>query len=125
MLLARGANEEGNTILTGWWSRWAYMLMPNGTVVDITIAGRDTIDVGVSHAYVRHMSPDTVIDITSRKPVLLLLRHDHPDFQTIAQQVHLERLPLPQYLDAYTITDSTFSFHWAGRTFRKRAYVKP
>ncbi len=128
-LEANHGNDSGEVMLASWWYRWSYLLLPNATIYDLELnpdhpgsldAPNDSLWVGRSHSIYRvflDQPGDSVIRFRSSHPVLLLLRHDRPDFDTVASQIHLERLPLPEYLDLYKILDSTFTLRWHHRTF--------
>ena len=117
-------NDSGEVILASWWYRWAYILFPHATVYDLELNPHhpDSLWVGRSQELNRDFldhPADSVIHFRSSHPVLLLLRHDRPDFDTVAYQVHLERLPLPEYLDIYRVLDTSFTLKWHDRTFVK------
>ncbi|HEY3874646.1 MAG TPA: hypothetical protein VGM92_04165, partial [Candidatus Kapabacteria bacterium] len=118
-LLANAGNDSCAVILASWWYRWAYDLLPNATVYDLEInpIHPDSLWVGRSGHLHRVNVYDSVIRLHSSGPVLLLLRHDRPDFDTVARQVHLERIPMPEYLDIYKIEDSSFVLRWKNRSF--------
>ncbi len=120
-LLANGANHSGEVILASWWYRWCYLLLPNATTYDLELdpVHPGSLWVGRSHEMKRVNLYDSVIRFHSSAPVLLLLRRDRPDFEQVASQVHLERLPLPEYLDIYKILDSTFVLKWGNRMFSR------
>lgn len=127
-LVAAGANSPGQVIIASWWYRWCYFLLPQSVTYDIELDQKNpgNLWVGRSYERVRESIYDTsanarsaVIRIQSKRPVLLLLRHDRPDFQTVSSQVHLERLQMPEYLDIYRILDSAFVLKWGDRTFVK------
>ena len=121
-LRANGASDSGAVILASWWYRWCYLLLPRAVTYDLELDPYHpgALWVGRSHKLYRvflDRPADSVIWFRSTRPVLLLLRHDRPDFEEVARQVHLERLPLPKYLDVYKILDSSFVLKWHGRTF--------
>ncbi len=118
-LLANGANNSGQVILASWWYRWCYVSLPRSTTYDLEInpVHPDSLWIGRAHDMARVNLYDSVIRFHSSGPVLLLLRHDRPDFEVVSRQVRLERLFLPEYLDIYKILDSTFTLKWGNRTF--------
>ena len=118
-LLANRANDSGQVILASWWYRWCYLLLPHAETYDLVPnpIHADSLWVGHAHEMGRVNLHDSVIRFHSSAPVLLLLRHDSPDFDKVAGQVHLERLTLPEYLDIYKIEDSIFTLRWGNRTF--------
>jgi hypothetical protein len=120
-LIAAGGNDSGQAIIASWWYRWCYLLLPNAVTYDIELDPKRSGDlwVGRAHRMQRENIYDSVIRFHSPSPVILLLRHDRPDFEAVSKQVHLERLPMPEYLDAYRILDSSFTLKWGGRTFIK------
>jgi Protein of unknown function (DUF2723) len=118
-LLSEGGNDSGQIILASWWYRWCYLLLPHAVTYDLELnpIHPDSLWVGRADEMKRVNLYDSVIQFHSHNPVLLLLRHDRPDFDEIAQQVHLERLSMPEYLDIYKVLDSTFTLRWGNRTF--------
>jgi Protein of unknown function (DUF2723) len=118
-LLSQGGNDSGQIILASWWYRWCYLLLPHTVTYDLELnpTHPDSLCVGRAHEMERVNLYDSVIRFHSSNPVLLLLRHDRPDFEQVARQVHLERLPLPEYLDIYKVLDSTFTLRCGNRTF--------
>jgi Dolichyl-phosphate-mannose-protein mannosyltransferase len=118
-LLSNNANNSGQVILASWWYRWCYLLLPHAVTYDLELnpVHADSLWVGRAHEMERVNLYDSVIRFHSTTPVLLLLRHDRPDFDEVARHVHLERLPLPEYLDIYKVLDSTFTIRWENRTF--------
>jgi len=120
-LKANGAADSGQVILATWWSRWAYLQLPHATTYDIEVdySRPGALAVGKASALHRDNSYDSVIILHTHHPVLLLMRHDRPDFEMFNYQVHLERIPTAEYLDIYRIEDSTFTLHWGDRIFVK------
>lgn len=118
-ILSQSGNDSGQIILASWWYRWCYLLLPHAVTYDLELnpVHPDSLWVGRAHEMERINLYDSVIRFHSHSPVLLLLRHDRPDFDEVARQVHLERLPLPEYLDIYKVLDSTFTLKWGNRTF--------
>ncbi len=121
-LQANGGNDSGEVILASWWYRWSYLLFPHAVTYDLELDPYHPGALWVGRANEMHRDfldhpEDTIIQFHSTRPVLLLLRHDRPDFEDVARQVHLERLPMLQYLDIYKILDSSFVLKWHGRTF--------
>jgi hypothetical protein len=118
-LLANGGNDSGQVILASWWYRWCYLLLPRSITYDLELnpVHPDSLWVGLTHEMERVNVYDSVVRFHSRTPVLILLRHDRPDFDLVARQIHLERLPMPEYLDIYKVLDSTFTLRWGNRTF--------
>ncbi len=121
-LRANGGNDSGTVILASWWYRWCYELLPNAITYDLELNPQhlDSLWVGRSQHWYRSFldAPgDSIIRFHSTHPVLLLLRHDRPDFEEVTRQVHLEQLAMPEYLDLYRILDTTFVLQWHGRTF--------
>jgi hypothetical protein len=118
-LVANGAANPGQVILASWWYRWCYFEFPNAVTYDLELDPNrpGALWVGRSHQLHRDFLRDSIIRFTSPQPVLLLLRHDRPDFEEVSQQVHLQRLPMPEYLDIYRILDSSFTLKWHDRTF--------
>jgi hypothetical protein len=118
-LETNGAANVDQVILASWWYRWAYLEFPHAVTYDLELDPyrSGALWVGRSHELHRDFLRDSVIGFVSPRPVLLLLRHDRPDFTEITQQVHLERLPMPEYLDLYKILDSSFTLKWHDRTF--------
>jgi hypothetical protein len=118
-LLANNANDSGQVILASWWYRWCYLQLPHAITYDLELnpIHVDSLWVGRAHEMERVNLYDSVIRFHSSGPVLLLLRHDRPDFDDVVRQIHLERLPLPEYLDIYKVLDSTFTLRWGNRTF--------
>ncbi len=118
-ILSQSGNDSGQIILASWWYRWCYLLLPHAVTYDLELnpVHPDSLWVGRAHQMERINLYDSVIRFHSHSPVLLLLRHDRPDFDEVARQVHLERLPLPEYLDIYKVLDSTFTLKWGNRTF--------
>jgi 4-amino-4-deoxy-L-arabinose transferase-like glycosyltransferase len=118
-LVTNGGNDSGQVILASWWYRWCYLQLPHAVTYDLELnpVHPDSLRVGRANEMERINLYDAVIRFHSSGPVLLLLRHDRPDFEQVARQVHLERLPLPEYLDIYKILDSTFTLRWGNRTF--------
>ncbi|HET6402593.1 MAG TPA: glycosyltransferase family 39 protein [Candidatus Kapabacteria bacterium] len=121
-LQANSGNDSGEVILASWWYRWSYLLLPHAVTYDLELDPYHPGALWVGHAQELHREfldhpGDSVIRLHSTHPVLLLLRHDRPDFDEVARQVHLERLPLPEYLDIYKILDSSFVLKWHDRTF--------
>jgi len=124
-LQANGANDSGEVVLASWWYRWSYLLFPHAITYDLELNPYRTGSLWVGRASELHRKfldkpGDSVIQFHSTHPVLLLLRHDRPDFEQVARQVHLERLPLPEYLDVYKILDSNFVLKWGDRTFENQ-----
>lgn len=121
-LQSNGAGDSGGVILASWWYRWSYLLFPHAVTYDLELDPYHPGALWVGSAnelhrnFLKHSS-DSVIRFHSTHPVLLLLRHDRPDFNVVARQVHLERLPLPEFLDIYKILDSSFVLKWHDRTF--------
>jgi hypothetical protein len=130
-LLNEGCNDTGQVIIASWWYRWCYLLLPHAITYDIELDPKSMSDhqsmsdhpgalwVGRAHEMQRANIYDSVVRFHSSKPVVLLLRHDRPDFETVSRQLHMERLPMPEYLDAYQILDSIFVLKWGNRTFVK------
>jgi len=118
-LLAHGGNDSGQVILASWWYRWCYLLLPHSITYDLELnpIHPDSLWVGRAHEMNRVNVYDPIIRFHSRTPVLLLLRHDRPDFEIVSRQIRLERLPMPEYLDIYKVLDSTFTLKWGNRTF--------
>ncbi len=117
-LEANGASNPNAVILASWWYRWCYALLPDATTFDIETAGHEGhLAVGISQNIHRENIFNSVIRFHARGSVLLLLRHDRPDFAEVNSQLHLERLPMPEYLDIYRVKDSAFVLHWQDRTF--------
>jgi hypothetical protein len=118
-LLSNGGNDSGQVILASWWYRWCYLQLPHSVTYDLELnpVHTDSLWIGRAHEIERINVYESVIRFHSPDPVLLLLRHDRPDFDEVARQVHLERLPLPEYLDIYKILDSTFTLKLDNRTF--------
>jgi len=114
-----GASNPGQVILASWWYRWCYFEFPNSITYDLELDPYHSgaLWVGRSHQFHRDFLRDSIIRFTSPQPVLLLLRHDRPDFEEVSSQVHLERLPMPEHLDVYRILDSSFTLKWHDRTF--------
>lgn len=105
-------------ILDTWWHRWGYYYQPQSLIYDIRdFPASDSLWIGESRNYIRKGIADSVITIPHNKKVLLLLREDHPSFASIARQMHLKRIELPQYLDMYQVTDEHFSFQWKNVRF--------
>ena len=117
VLEANGANDSNTTLLATWWSRWIYWLLPHATSYDVEPGRANTIAIGRSQELHRENIYDSVIRIHSSGPMLLLIRHDRPDFAEVNKQLHLDRLPLPEYLDIYRVLDSSFTLRWQDRTF--------
>src|SRR5581483_9085913 len=118
-------NDSGAVLLASWWYRWCYVLLPQVTTYDLELdpfhpgklwVGR-SLDMHRAFLSIENNPQYSIVEFLSSRPVLLLLRHDRPDFQDVARQVHLVRLPLPEYLDIYKILDSTFVLKWDDRTF--------
>ena len=105
-----------------WWSRWCYLLTPRATTYDIEVDFNHpgALAVGRAREFHRDNLYDSLIPIHTSRPVLLLMRHDRSDFAEVSRQVHLERLPMPEYLDVFKILDSAFVLRW-----RDRVFVKP
>ena len=120
-LEANNANNPDQAIIATWWSRWTYLLLPRALTYDVEVDYKrpGAIAVGCAQEFHRMNIYDSVIRISSKRPVLLLMRQDRPDFKQVSQQVHLERLPMPEYLDIYRILDSSFVLKWGDRTFVK------
>lgn len=122
-LEAAGAELPGTVIIANWWARWCYDRFPHATVIDIETVGHDdSLAVGVSYERERENISSKRFGLFGER-VLLLMRHDRPDFSVVANQLHLERLPLPEFLDAYRIEDSTFHLRWGGREFVRRPLI--
>ncbi len=104
-LLSQGGNDSGQIILASWWYRWCYLLLPHAVTYDLELNPNhpDSLWVGRADEMERVNLYDSVIQFHSHSPVLLLLRHDRPDFDVVARQVHLERLPMHEYLDIYKV----------------------
>jgi hypothetical protein len=121
-LQSNGAGDSGAVLLASWWYRWSYLLFPHAVTYDLELDPYHPGALWVGRANELHRdfldhSGDSVIRFHSSHHVLLLLRHDRPDFNEAARQVHLERLPLPEFLDIYKILDSSFVLKWHDRTF--------
>ncbi len=118
-LLANHADRSGQVILASWWYRWCYLQLPHAETYDLELdpVHSGALWVGRAHEMQRVNLFDSVIRFHSSAPVLLLLRHDRPDFAEVSGQVHLQRLPLPEYLDIYKILDSAFVLRWGNRVF--------
>ncbi len=118
-LTENGAADSGTVIIASWWYRWCYALLPQAVTYDIELdpVRQGALWVGRSHEFWRANLYDSTIRFHSSRPVLLLLRHDRPDFDSLQKQLHLERLPLPEYLDIYRIRDTTFTLKWRDRMF--------
>ena len=117
-------NESTNLsdliLLDTWWHRWGYYYLPQSTIYDIRdFPSNDSLWIGRSQNFIREVVEERMIKISGGKKVLLLLREDHPAFSEISKQVHLEKIPLPKYLDMYRIADEHFSFHWKNVRFVK------
>jgi hypothetical protein len=122
-LVHAGAQRYGTVIIASWWARWCYDLFPHATVIDIETAGHDdSLAVGMSHERERENVSSKRIGLFGER-VFLLMRHDRADFASVSNQLHLKRLALPEYLDAYEIEDSTFHLHWGGRVFVRRSLI--
>jgi hypothetical protein len=121
-LRANGAADSGQVILATWWSRWAYLNLPHAMTYDIEVdyARPGALAVGRASEFHRINLYDSTITIHSSRPVLLLMRHDRPDFERVSHQLHLERIPMPEYLDFYRIRDTAFTLKWGDRTFIKK-----
>ena len=129
-LQANGASDSGEVILASWWYRWSYLLFPHAVTYDLELDPYHPGALWVGRANELHRDfldhpGDSVIRFHSTHPMLLLLRHDRPDFEEVARQVHLERLPLPEYLDIYKILDSSFVLKLHGRTFVGTCGARP
>jgi hypothetical protein len=120
-LEANNANDSDQVIIATWWSRWTYLLLPRALTYDVEVDYKrpGAIAVGCAQEFHRTNIYDSLIRISSKRSVLLLMRHDHPDFKQVSQQVHLERLPMLEYLDIYRILDSSFVLKWGDRTLVK------
>ncbi|MDP4200294.1 MAG: hypothetical protein Q8922_10290 [Bacteroidota bacterium] len=117
-LEASGAGRASAVILASWWARWCYVLLPDATTFDIESAGHEGhLAVGISQNLHRENLENAIIRFHAYGPVLLLLRHDRPDFAQVNSQLHLERLPMPEYLDIYRVLDTAFTLRWQDRTF--------
>jgi hypothetical protein len=119
----RNLDPKTDVVLTTWWSRMAYYYLRLPTFEIHTRLGER---LGVAETnppgtgpWIRKPLSDSMIYLTRTGRVLLLMRADHPSMAELVQQVHLKQLPMPQYLDLYEITDSTFSFIWDGVRFVK------
>ena len=121
-LKAHGGADAGQVILATWWSRWAYLELPHPTTYDIEVdySRPGALAVGKASEFHRDNLYDSTIVLHTSRPILLLMRHDRPEFASIAKTVHLERLPMPEYLDIYKIVDTAFTLKWGDRTFIKR-----
>ncbi|HET9136005.1 MAG TPA: glycosyltransferase family 39 protein [Candidatus Kapabacteria bacterium] len=105
-------------LLDNWWNRWAYYYLPTATIYDLLNNDKQGyLSVGKSNYFVREVVLNPVVDIPANAEVLLLMRHDHPDFKHIADQLQLERLPLPEYLDIWKVKTKGFTFVWLDKTF--------
>jgi hypothetical protein len=105
-------------LLDTWWNRWAYYYLPTATTYDLLNNDKQGyLSVGKSNNVVREVVLNPVVDIPANSEVLLLIRHDHPDFKHIADQLQLERLPLPEYLDIWKVKSKGFAFTWLDKTF--------
>ncbi len=122
VLIANGADDSNQVIIASWWSRWCYLLTPRATTYDIEVDFNHpgALAVGRAREFHRDNLYDSLIPIHTSRPVLLLMRHDRSDFAEVSRQVHLERLPMPEYLDVFKILDSAFVLRW-----RDRVFVKP
>ncbi len=108
-------------ILASWWHRWGYFYLPETTIYDIRdLPQSDELMLGVAEHYIRKNISEAEIIIPNNTEVILALREDHPAFQQLSQQVHLQRLMMPKYLDLWKITDSQFTLHWKDKVFVKR-----
>ncbi len=108
-------------LLSTWWHRWGYYYLPEATIYDIRdYPGTEEAPVGVSKDYFRKAIQYREIELPKSKNVVLMLRRDHPAFKEIANQVHLQRISMPQYLDLWQITDSSFSLRWKDKVFIKK-----
>ncbi|MFI5262900.1 MAG: ArnT family glycosyltransferase [Candidatus Kapaibacterium sp.] len=117
-LKSESSDPAGLVILDTWWHRWGYYYMPQSEIYDIRdFPLSDSLWIGESQNYIRKGIADPVIHLPQQKKVLLLLRKDNPSFTSISRQVHLERIPLPEYLDMFRIIDEHFSFKWKNVTF--------
>ncbi len=114
------ADPADLVILDTWWHRWGYYYMPQSLIYDIRdFPLSDSLWIGESQHYIRKVISDSIVRIAPEKNVLLMLRKDNPSFSSIAKQVHLQSIDLPEYLDMFRITDEHFSFRWKNVTFIK------
>ncbi|HYM19488.1 MAG TPA: hypothetical protein VEW28_00620 [Candidatus Kapabacteria bacterium] len=114
-------SKNNNLVLIDtWWHRWGFYYLPDAVIYDIRDqSSQDTISVGLSRQYSRTMSLPASIVIPNNAEILLLLRKDHPSFNEISKQVHLEKIDLPEYLDMWRIADTSFTLKWKNRIFVK------
>ena len=121
VLQANGADDSDQVIIASWWSRWCYLELPHATTYDIEVDFNrpGALAVGRARQFHRDNLYDSLIPIHTSHPVLLLMRHDRSDFAEVNRQVHLERLPMPEYLDIYRILDTSFVLRWGDRIFVK------
>lgn len=114
-------NNKKVVILGSWWHRWGYFYLPEATIYDIRdLPNSDELMLGVAQHYVRKNIYETEIIIPKNAEVILTLRDDHPAFQMISQQVHLQRFAMPKYLDLWKISDTAFTLRWKDKVFIKR-----
>ncbi|MEP7234104.1 MAG: glycosyltransferase family 39 protein [Ignavibacteriota bacterium] len=116
----RSYSPDGSdlVLLDTWWHRWGYYYLPKSTIYDIRdFPESDSLWIGRSKNFIREGLSETEVHLESGKRILLLLRSDCPSFKAITAQVHLERVPLPEYLDIYRITDDHFSLQWKNVRF--------
>ena len=115
-LNAAGANEPTSIVIATWWDRQAYLALRHAYVYDIQPMG-DTIAVGVQHELWRTPLDGKQIMLPAHKRMLLLIRRDHPDYQTLAAQLQLRRLDLPDYLDIYEVERMPDTLRWRNARF--------
>lgn len=113
MLQHEGTDPEATVILDTWYQRFNYYYNPKAIVYNIQSGEADTVWYkSRQHEYTNEVVGSVIEIPPETKNVLFFIRHDHPDMKSIEGQVTLERIPMPEYLDVYRITDDHFILRW-------------
>jgi hypothetical protein len=119
MLNAAQANTDFTVIIATWWDRQSYLALPKAHVYDIQPM-EDTIAVGVSHHFWREAVASRAIHLPPYRSLLLLIRHDHPDFAELRSQLEMERLQGSDELEIYRARSAPDTLHWRKARFITR-----
>lgn len=116
MLQAFGADTPSSVVLASWWDRQAYRALSHAYVYDIQPM-QDTVAIGVSHELWRQDLDSKSIPVPPHARIFILMRQDNPDFAQLTEQLQLQRLPLPEYLDAFEVLRAPDTLKLRNATF--------
>jgi len=110
--------ENRQVIIASRWGQWGMFYRPQSIVYDREILPDHPVSLFVGHNMIRKEIPDSVVLLAPyTEDVVLIMWEKHWAFPYIQSQVHLEKLPMPEYLDAWIITDEHFRLTINGTTF--------